>query len=198
MKTLLLLLTMVNLTPSAHAGKDFEIFDGRFYNQLYYPKVDNIEWGEQDGEPPHMEFHVHQKDKPMDIIVVPGLKGATPVFWVVYDLKYRNERVCRHIVAPSQFKEGTKVYAYKDTSDADYDNYLFYSFPVKAKNLVEYKMGEYQPCIDENASNRPDPAGARNIASEPGKDGAVSPPSAKKDPKNIGVDYDNSAVPFSF
>jgi hypothetical protein len=197
MKTFILLYLMV-LVPLAHAGKEFEIFDGHFYNQLYYPLVDNIEWGEQDGELPHMEFHVHQKDQQIEVTVVPGLKGATPVFWIVYDLRFRNERVCRHIAAPAQFKEGTKVYAYKDTTDPDYNNFLFYSFPVKAKNLVEYTMPAYQPCLDENASNRPEP-GNRAVASTPSSPGApVTSPAEKKDPKNIGVDYDNSAVPFSF
>lgn len=198
MNTLLLLLAF---TISAQA-KTFEVFDGQFYNGLYYPMVDIIEWGEASGEPPHIEFHIHQKDKQIELTAVPGEKNGKKVLWIVYDLRFRGERICRHVLAPFHFTEGMKTYTYKDTSEPDYDNFYVSSFPMKDKKLVEYKMPEYAPCTDEFASNRPDPA-SRGVASTPvapnTAPGAAAPTGAeKKDPKNIGVDYDNSAVPFSF
>jgi hypothetical protein len=122
----------------------------------------------------------------------------------MYDLKFRNERVCRHILAPAHFKEGMKLYAYRDDSDVDYDNIYFSSQPMSGKNLVPYQMEEYEPCMDENASNKPD-ASPRMPASAAPQPAAVAPAAApaaenagKKEGKNIGVDYDNHAVPFSF
>lgn len=195
-------------------AKQFEVFDGRFYNGLYYPLVDIIEWGEQNGDLPHIEFHLHSKDKPMDLTVVPGDKGGKPVLWIMYDLSFRGEKVCRHVLAPAHFTEGMKLYAYRDNSDADYDNIYVSSQPMQGKNLVEYSMQEYQPCLDENASNKPDslprmpasggPATPAALTTPPASQGPTAIPAAppakeeKKDGKNIGADYDNHAVPFSF
>jgi hypothetical protein len=195
MKFISLILMVI---PVLAFTKDFETFDGRMYNGLHYPLVDAIEWGEQNGELPHMEFHIHSKDKPIDLVAVPGEKGGKPVLWLMYDLKFRNERICRHIIAPAHFKEGMQLFAYRDNSDLDYDNIYFSSEPMKGKNMVAYTPPEYAPCMDENASNRPDPAG-RTVASTPDAAAAATPATAeKKDGKNVGIDYDNHAVPFSF
>ncbi len=75
-----ILLSCLLLQP-ALAAKEFERFDAQLYNGLFYPLVDIIEWGEQDKELPHIEFHFHSKDKPMDIAVVSGEKGGRPVLW---------------------------------------------------------------------------------------------------------------------
>ena len=188
----------------AHA-KQFEIFDGRFYNGKFYPLVDLIEWGDQGKE--FMEIHIHMKD-PIDVAAVPGVgPSGKPVLWLMYDLKFRNERICRSVVAPSYFQEGMKLYAYRDNSDPDYDNIHLSSFPNNDKKFRPYTMPEYSPCTDELAVNKPEarsPAsgGAVPVASTPPSGGVVAPgaPAAAqpKDPKNIGVDYGNSAVPFSF
>jgi hypothetical protein len=189
------------LLPVLSQAKVFETFDGRFYNGLYYPVVDAIEWGEQNGKFPHMEFHIHSKDKLIDLAAVPGDKNGKPVLWLMYDLKFRGERICRHILAPAHFKVGMKLYAYRDNSDPDYDNIYFSSEPMKGKNMVPYEMPGYIPCTDENASNKPD-AGAAVGPQASAAPKAVSSPAAapaeKKEGKNVGVDYDNHAVPFSF
>ncbi len=204
--------------PSLSWAKDFERFDGQFYNGLYYPLVDIIEWGEQNKELPHIEFHFHSKDKPMDISVVSGEKGGKPVLWMMYDLRFRGgERICRHVLAPFHFKPGMKLYTYRDDSDPDYDNIYVYSEPQKNlkganKQLVpEYEMKPYERCLDENASNMPYPKGeeppkvaapapapaakAAEAARSPTADPA---PAAKPEKKKTGIDYDNAAVPFSF
>jgi hypothetical protein len=135
MKTLsYLLLSVLFSTPAL--AKDFETFDGHTYNGLYYPLIDIIEWGEQDKELPHLEFHVHQKEKVVDLAGVAGTKGGRPVLWIMYDLGYRGEHVCRHVLAPAQFKEGQKLYFYRDNSDADYDNIFVYSEPLKQKESL--------------------------------------------------------------
>jgi hypothetical protein len=192
----------------AYAAKDFERFDGQFYNGLYYPLVDIIEWGEQDKELPHIEFHFHSKDKRMDIAVVPGEKGGKPVLWMMYDLKFRGgEKICRHVLAPAHFKEGMKLYTYRDDSDPDYDNIYVYSEPMKQKGKKPlppaYTMPEYQRCLDENASNMPYPKGG---APEPAPKQASAPaaaPAKTEAPKEkkagpAHIDYDNAAVPFNF
>lgn len=202
------------LVNSAHAGKEFERFDGQFYNGQYYPLVDIIEWGEQNKELPHIELHFHSKDKPMDIAVVPGEKGGRPVLWMMYDLKFRNgERLCRHVLAPSHFKPGMKLYTYRDNSDPDYDNIFVYSEPQKGlkgankQPVPEYTMPAYERCLDENASNMPyekgeTPVKAADVpvapapvkAAEPSRE----PASPQGKPAKLPIDYDNTAVPFSF
>lgn len=190
------------LLPILAYAKVFETFDGRFYNGLYYPVVDAIEWGEQNGELPHMEFHIHSKDKLVDLVAVPGDKNGKPVLYLMYDLKFRGERICRHILAPAHFAEGMTLFAYRDNTDPDYDNIYFSSQPMSAKNLVPYQMPEYVACTDEHASNKPDsaprvPASASTPAASPAPS-ATPAKAEKKDGKNVGVDYDNHAVPFSF
>ena len=183
--------------------KEFEIFDGRFYNNLYYPRIDMIEWS-YDGAPPHMEFHIYSKQNRLELTAVPGDKNGKPVLWLMIDLPFRNERVCRHVLAPMHFKEGDKIYAYRDDSFGEYDNIFVSTHPMAGKRLVEYKMQDYAPCEDEMASNKPN-SGGRLPASSPQSAKPTSsetpvavPGNTKKDPKNIGVDYDNAAVPFSF
>ena len=157
MKKLLLLAGLWSLSSFA---KDFEVFDGQYYNGLFYPLIDNIEWGEQDNELPHMEFHIHQKDKAVGVSVVSGIKGGKPVLWIMYDLAYRGERVCRRVLAPRQFKEGQKLYTYRDNSDPDYDNVFIYSQPwvqKGSKKIPEYTMPAYERCTGENADNMPEP-----------------------------------------
>jgi hypothetical protein len=188
-----LLLALVS--TAAHA-KQFEVFDGQFYNGQYYPLIDMIEWGEQRGEKPHMEFHLHSKEKPLDVVAVAGEKNGKPVLWLNILLPHRNERVCRHVLAPLHFRKGMKLYAYRDNKDPDYDNVYVSSEPMKG--LPEYAMPEYQRCADENASNMPPEAGERLPASEAAPAAPAAAPAEKKDGKGLGIDYDNHAVPFSF
>jgi hypothetical protein len=197
-----LFLCAICFLPTAQA-KQFEIFDGQFYNGLYYPMVDIIEWGEANGELPHIEFHIHSKDKPFDVSVVPGDKNGKPVLWVMYDLKFRGERICRHVLAPAHFKEGMKLYTYRDNSDGDYDNIYFSSEPMKETATVKsYAMPTYEPCTDELASNKPDnsrkPSSQPATNANPSSAAPSAPANPGKEGKNIGVDYENNAVPFSF
>jgi hypothetical protein len=191
------------LSTSSFA-KQFETFDGQFYNGLYYPMVDIIEWGEQDHELPHMEFHVHSKDKRVEVSVVPGDKNGKPVLWIMYDLRFRNEHICRHVLAPAQFREGMKLYTYRDDKDGDYDNIYVYSEPKKGRTPIpEYKMPNYERCTDEQASNMPEGKGNPSAASTaaPTDRSPASAPSAPLPPREgngLKIDYDNTAVPFSF
>lgn len=196
MKAFLLTVSLLFALPVL--AKEFEIFDGRLYNGLYYPMVDIIEWGEADGNLPHLEVHIHSKEKRIELAGVAGEKNGKPVLWMMYDLRFRGERICRHVIAPAHFKEGMKLYVYRDDSDKDYDNIYFSAQPMTGKKLVPYQAPEYAPCPDELASNKPD---ARAPASDPYAPAAQASPkvgTVGKDGKNIGVDYDNAAVPFSF
>lgn len=207
MTKLLLLFCLVALPASA---KEFEVFDGQYYNGQYYPLIDNIEWGEADHELPHMEFHIHQKDKRVEVSVVSGKQRGRPVLWIMYDLAYRGEHVCRRVLAPAQFQEGQKLYTYRDDSDPDYDNVYIYSQPWQqkgAKKVPEYAMEAYERCTDENADNMPEPKDSKAPSAPAGPvKGAIQGPSpasvpatAPKAPaKGLPIDYDNTAVPFSF
>lgn len=203
------LIVSLMFLPFFSFAKQFEIFDGQMYNGLFYPLVDIIEWGEQNGEFPHMEFHIHS-DKQIELSAIPGEKNGKPVLWLMYDLRFRGERICRHVIAPAHFKEGMKVYSYKDSTDPDYMNIYVSSEPRREKNLVPYSMPNYEPCSDEMASNKPEPgtSSSRGTASSNtppviftpriAPDSNTGSSEGKKEGKGIGVDYDNSAVPFSF
>jgi len=194
----LLILSLLFSSALAEA-KTFEIFDGQFYNGLYYPLIDMIEWGEQRGEKPHMEFHLHSKDKPLEISAVAGEKNGKRVLWLNILLPHRHERVCRHVLAPLHFEKGMKLYAYRDNRDTDYDNIYVSSEPIK--NLPEYKMPAYERCSDANASNMPEEmAKAREPSSAPVATQAPVAPvgSEKKQGEGLKIDYENAAVPFSF
>ncbi len=191
---------------SPSSAKQFEIFDGQFYNGLYYPMIDIIEWGEANGELPHLEFHIHSKDKPIDLSVVAGDKNGKPVLWIMYDLKFRGERICRHVLAPSHFREGMKLYTYRDNTDGDYDNVYVSSEPMKETDKIKaYTMPTYERCTDELASNKPEEGprkpssqGSSNATKGNGNASSSNSGGEEKEKKNIGVDYDNNAVPFSF
>ncbi len=188
LRTIVLTLVIFFAAITLSFAKQFETFDGQFYNGLYYPRIDIIEW----GTPPHLEFHIYQKDKPIDLAAVAGDKNGKPVLWLNYHLDYRGENICRHVIAPAQFKDGDKLYTYKETSQPDFDIIYVSTIPFAPdRKLTDYTLKPYSTCSDEMASNKPDVAPNRSPASEPKKDEA-------KPGKNIGVDYDNAAVPFSF
>ncbi|NUM88217.1 MAG: hypothetical protein HUU37_03345 [Bdellovibrionales bacterium] len=192
------MLGSVFVTASLALAKQFEIFDGQLYNGLYYPRVDIIEW----GEPPHMEFHIYSKDKQIELSAVPAIhpRSGKPVLWLMYDLRFRDERICRHVVAPAHYKEGAKVYAYKDSTLRDYENIYVSLHPLEGKNLVPYRMPAYEPCADEMASNMPGAAAPSGAARAPASASspAGAPDPAKGGDRKLPIDYDNSAVPFSF
>jgi len=195
-------LLVLLLSPALGFAKAFEIFDGRSYNGLFYPLIDIIEWGEADGKLPWIEFHLHSKDKRIEVSAVAGEKNGKPVLWIMYDLTFRGERVCRHVLAPAHFREGMTLHAYRDLTDADYDNIYVSSEPMVGKKLIPYQMPAYERCQDENASNMPEkaervPASVPETAGVPAP-AAVSVPAEKKEGKGVGLDYDNHAVPFSF
>jgi hypothetical protein len=151
-----------------------------------------------------MEFHLYSKDKPIEVTAVPGNSSGKPVLWLSYDLKFRGERICRKVVAPAHFREGDKLFAYKDSSFGDYDNIFFSTQPLKGKNLVPYTQEPYQSCSDEMASNMPgtEPGANAAAARTPAATTTTSPSPVQAAPaakgKGVGVDYDNAAVPFSF
>jgi len=192
--SLLAALLILISSPLVSFAKVFEIFDGRSYNGLFYPLIDIIEWGEADGKLPWIEFHLHSKDKRIEVSAVAGDKNGKPVLWIMYDLTFRGERVCRHVLAPAHFKEGMILFAYRDPSDPDYDNIYVSSEPMTGKKLIPYQMPAYERCQDENASNMPEKA-ERVPASVTA---IVSAPAERKEGKGVGLDYDNHAVPFSF
>lgn len=186
-------------TANAQA-KDFPIFDGQYYNGLYYPRIDVVEWG--DAAKTHLEFHIYSKNEPVDVAAEVGMKNGKPVVWLNYHLKSRGENVCRVAVAPPHFREGDKLFAYQDLSDTDYNNIYFSKYPIKDAKLRAYTIPAYTTCDDEFAVNKEGPdskkGSERKIASQPPAQGKTeeSVPAAKK-PGGL-VDYDNAAVPFSF
>lgn len=192
--------------------KVFPVFDGQYYNGLYYPRLDIIEWG--NPAKTHLEFHFYSKNDPVDIAAEIGMKSGKPVLWLNYHFKNRGENVCRHAPAPAHFREGDPIYAYVDRSDRDYDNIYISNAPLAEAKAATYNILPYSICTDDEfASNKPDASAslakggkntqpARSIASD-GLErddslGQAVAPAAKNPTPGKLIDYENSAVPFSF
>jgi hypothetical protein len=196
-------------------AKDFPILDGRTYNGQYYPMVDIIEWTQDvtDRAPasgsakpePHMEFHIHKSAAdPVELSAVAGNKGGKAVLWLTFHFPARGEKLCRHVLAPFHFKEGDKLVAYKDMRIPDYTNIYVSNYPlVTDAHMQPYNLLPYERCADpEINSNMPMPGAIAETPSNPSSNrspaSTVSAPIPPVNPKGLGIDYENSAVPFSF
>lgn len=188
--------------PLIAETKQYPVFDGQFYNNLYYPRVDIIEW----GSPPHLEFHVYSKDEPIIISAKPSEKNGKRVLLVSYYFTKRKEKLCRRVLAPANFSPDAKLYFYKDGSDKEYDNIYVSVVPMKpSKKLDNYSNQPYTDCSD------PVPAKStqRGVASTPApsvlidkNEGSIMHKrggKVEKDPvKHELIDYENHAVPFNY
>lgn len=141
----------VYATDEMHVNRneEFQRFDGMYYNGLFYPRIDISEW-EEKNTPAQLEFHVYQKDKPVDVSGRVVKAGAQQIFEFSYDLGYRGEIRCRRVPAAAGMREGQKLYYYKDTSDADMDRIIVSQ--VEMKNKKPYPMKAYVGC-EEHAAN---------------------------------------------
>lgn len=176
-------------------AKEYPIFDGRTYNGLFYPRVDIIEWTHK-GQPPHLELHIYSKDEPIEIQAKPIQRGGNKVLLVNYYFTKRKETVCRSVIAPASFAENSKLYFYRDKSDAEYDNiYVSVSPKPTTKNMETYAAKEFteQDCNEENsddmkkvaaekekkataASGSPNSSTSSNASGETGRDIASERP----------------------
>lgn len=209
-KFITLLLALLFVPPLSTLAKQYEIFDGRYYNGKYYPRVDIIDvtW----LKPRRMEFHIFSKNDPVDIAYkIIKRKGTNKIVMLLnYYLRSGTEVLCRDVVLTTGFNENVPTYAYMDRSDPDFDNIWISLEPVKeTKNLKAYNFKSYKPCEGDDRSN------PEKTAAKPGKpsgvfapgastpnnssnDAAPSGPSQKRKGKGVGVDYENHAMPFSF
>jgi hypothetical protein len=195
------------VVPGLAFAKQFEVFDGQVYNGQFYPRVDIIEWQESDAAQPHMEFHFYSKRDRIDLSVVPGDKNGRPVLWLMFDLGFRGERICRHTVAPVGFREGQPLYAFIEDKDPDYYNIKVFSDQRPMGKSLPYRMPDYRTCEDSNASNRPEPKAEEVVKGASTNDISVrgpaspieaAPPGEKSRGGNLTPDYEHNAVPFSF
>ncbi len=165
---------------------EFEIFDGRVYNGKYYPRMDILEWNEDDL-PSHMEFQNYGKNMPIDLSFELEEKNGKKVMKVHYFFKERNEHLCRRVLAPSNMKPD--FYIYQDESDKD-RNITFVSAhklpEKKGRQLVQSK--KYTPCDEAPAermpaSEKPAPKDGTVQERVPGREGAIG--------------KDENSIPFS-
>jgi hypothetical protein len=176
-------------------AEDYPIFDGQFYNGLFYPRIDVVEWADK-GQPYHMEFHIYKKDKPIEISGQVVDKGKYRVFMHAVDLTYRGERRCRSALTPADFKEGQQLYYYFDPSDKDMNRVIISQTPKTGQKA--YKMKPFKECVEVAAHSE---APKRVVASEPKKAPATAPaPSTPEKPpsepqNHTGKTADGSLVP---
>ncbi len=107
--------------PSFAGSKEYEIFDGRVYNGKFYPRVDIIEWKEED-HPNHMEFHLYYKGRPLELSFQLEETTGRKIMLVNYFFPDRREHLCRRVPAPAGFHG--QFFVYRDTSDKDFDNII--------------------------------------------------------------------------
>lgn len=125
-------------------AKSYEIFDGRYYNGLYYPKIDVITWREKETEPFATHLNIYWKGHVVDLAFDIEDKGAEKILLVHYFIKERNEHLCRRIPAPGNFVKGP-VKVYLDTKDKDMDKYIVAQHDMSDR-YKEIKTGEYKQC----------------------------------------------------
>ena len=221
-KFLIILLTLF-LLPSGienAEAKQYPIFDGQVYNGRFYPRVDIIEWTHK-GQAPHLEFHVYSKEEPIEIEAKAVMRGGNRILLVNYFFTKRKEKVCRSVVAPASFNADAPLFFYKDSSDAEYDNfYVSVSPKPSTKNLATYSKREYnvKDCDEEDAKqvmsghDTPSPGekGTASAQTDPGtrapatlvdskESPAVKAPAQKQpEKKHELIDYENNALPYNF
>ena len=91
----LICLVLIQFSKVSYAEEQYQIFDGRFYNGLFYPNIDIIEW----GEPTHLEFQIYDKGNQIDVSGVTIDSGGRLIFRAAVDFSFRGERRCRRIPA---------------------------------------------------------------------------------------------------
>lgn len=202
---ILFVLFLVFVFPQLSEAKQYPIFDGQYYNNLYYPRVDIIEW----GNPPHLEFHIYSKDEPIEISAQPIQHKGKRVLQVNYFFTKRQEKLCRRVLAPANFSPDSTLYFYKDGSDKEYDNIYVSVIPMKpSQNLVNYPTKGYSDCEETTPSES-----NRGVASQPPtpatsvlveqNEGSImhkrqQPAAGSQPPKQELIDYENNAMPFNF
>lgn len=204
---------VLGLFASNLLAQQFPVFDGHRYNDLYYPLVDCIDWQNEAGEF-HEEIHIHHKvpGEQIELSAEVGEKDGHPVIWLNYYLKFRGEHVCRRIPAPPGFTKGTKLYSYRDNSNPKYDNIFLTITPMQtSKNLVAINMEPYQRCEESDIQdNKPYEQEEQEMAKKTelapseqqrapaSDDTSMIPGDGPKNGKGVNIDYENTAMPFSF
>ena len=134
------------------SAEEFQRFDGQYYNNLYYPRIDIVSW----GEPLHLEFQIYDKKNQIDIGGITLDKGGQAIYLVAFDLTYRGERRCRRVVAPPNFKVGQELYYYYDNSDKDMNNIIVSAKPIAGKKKYEPK--QFSNCVEVAANSQDTPS----------------------------------------
>lgn len=126
-------------------AEDYPVFDGRFYNGLYYPRINVVEW----DKPEYLVFNIFSKEKPVDLTGKVIRRGGQKVFQFQYHLKDkekgRDEKVCRSVIAPASFRVGQKLNYYIDKSDHKMDQ-IYVSARSMSKKM-SYKTEKFDNCI---------------------------------------------------
>ncbi|MCB0341508.1 MAG: hypothetical protein H6626_03475 [Pseudobdellovibrionaceae bacterium] len=128
--------------PSISGSEEYQIFDGRFYNGLFYPRIDIIEW----GEPIHLQFQIYDKVHQIDISGQAIDHAGRTIFEVAFDFTFRGERLCRRVLAPPTFRPNEKLYFYVEKDAKDINNILVSAQPIKDK--VPYQPKPFSKCIE--------------------------------------------------
>ncbi len=127
------------------------MFDGQFYNNRYYPRVDVIEWTDDDERQSHAEFHVYWKGHQLDFDFALETVGNKKVLLVKYIIPERNESLCRRVIAPAHFHEN--FYLYKDQSDRDMDRTIVRMTPSNNKKYKALTKRPFKACVEEGEEN---------------------------------------------
>ena len=184
-------------------AKQYPIFDGQFYNGVYYPRVDIIEW----GNPPHLEFHIYSKKEEVIIEAKAIDWDGRRVLLVNYTFPGRKEKLCRSVLAPANFLPDGKLYLYKDSTDVDYDNIYVSIVPMKiTKKLDSYASDNFSKCLEpkKEAPKKRAVASAPATLTNKHEGSSLAGPASNrkktkpKDPKGELIDYENNAIPFNF
>lgn len=172
MRQILAVFLLLILANSAALAKNYPIFDGRYYNGFYYPRINIIEWQDNKKSPFYLDFHIYEKQKNIEIDgkVITATRGNVLLFSV--KIPERNEVLCRRVLAPPAFKAGQVLYFYKNnTRSSEFNSIVISHKPRASKGYHLAKKGKMKNCFEQ----------------EPGV--LVE---AKGDSQNLKIDYSDS------
>ncbi len=133
MKVVLWLFSLVvfHTLVVAKPHKEYPLLDGgakRYFNGLYYPRVDKIEACDNPTRFPRtcVEFHVYSKKAPVpiDLAISVNFDHEAKKTFIKYNFKNRGEILCRHMSDVPHF-DNDKYKVFVDRTETELDKYIF-------------------------------------------------------------------------
>lgn len=181
--------TLLAIAAIQAKAAEFEVFDGRNYNGRFYPRIDVIEWNEE-NLPSHMEFQNYgYQSTPIDMSFQLEEKNGKKVMLVRYKFKGRDEVLCRRVIAPGHFKKDFFVYK-KMEKDREITYVSILPLPSEQGRILIDSPEKYASCEMPPENRMP--------ASDTGKKGEDADSQKRVVDDTGAIKSKDGSVPFDF